>query len=151
MSWYDLLLLVHVLAAMTWVGGGVMLSLMASRVRQSQTGSGEFARLLPFVGLRVLMPAVILVLATGIAMVLVDSAWSFRQPWVLAALGLFAAAFLVGAVYLSRIGVALGGASAPGGSATELRTLLDRWLAGYIAVLAVLLLAVAGMVFKPGS
>jgi len=151
MSWYNLLLFVHVMAAMAWVGGGLMLSLMASRVRGSDTRTADFARLLPYVGLRVLMPAVILVLVTGVAMVLVDSAWSFGQLWVLMALALFAIAFLVGAIYLSRIGIAMDRAAAPGGPVSALPSLLNRWLAGYIVVLAVLLVAVADMVFKPGT
>lgn len=152
MTLYDTLLFVHVLAAITWVGGGLTLSLVGSRARRSPTSASDFAKLLPFFGLRVMMPAVILVLITGVWMVLADSEWSFRQPWVLLALGLFAIAFLVGAVYLSRIGIALDRAAAPGGSAaSSLHSLLNRWLAGYVLVLAVLLLALADMVFKPGA
>jgi hypothetical protein len=76
----------------------------------------------------------------------------FGQLWVRLALGLFAVAFLIGAVYLSRIGtrlqrLALG--DQPTG-ANEGSTLLDRWLLGYGMVLVVLLIALWDMVFKPG-
>jgi uncharacterized membrane protein len=143
----------HVLAASVWVGAGVTLSLIGFRRRSGadRAALNEFARLLPFVGLRVLMPAVVVVLITGVWMVLAGSEFRLTQPWVLLALGLFAIAFLIGAVYLSRIGIALDRASSPAATATaDLPGLLDRWLVGYGAVLLVLLVAVWDMVFKPG-
>jgi len=128
-SWLHL---VHVLSAMVWVGGGLMLSLIGARARSSSDprAIADFARLLPFVGIRVLMPSVILVLLTGVGLVLADSEFRFSQLWVLLALALFAVAFLIG-----------GAGAAP---------LLNRWLVGYWVVLAVLLVAVWDMVFKPG-
>jgi uncharacterized membrane protein len=149
--------LVHVLAAMVWVGGGLMLSIIGARARSSSDprAIADFARLLPFVGIRVLMPSVILVLVTGVWLVLAAAEFKFTQFWVLLGLGLFAVAFLVGAVYLSRVGIQLDrigasesqSATGPtGGSA-----LLNRWLIGYWVVLLILLLAVWDMVFKPGT
>lgn len=152
MTAYNPLLFVHVLAAMTWVGGGLTLSLMGARARGSPTSAADFAKFLPYVGIRVLMPAVLLVLLSGVAMVLLDAQWSFRQAWVLLALALFAVAFLVGAVYLSRVGIAMERAAEPNPSgASELPQLLNRWLLGYVLVLAVLVAAVADMVFKPSA
>src|SRR5512138_1719482 len=99
----------HVLGAIIWVGGGVMLSLIGARARKSEDPRliGEFARMLSYVGLRVLTPAVVGVLLTGLWLVLTGSEWSFTQVWVLLGLGAFIAAFLVGAVYLSRIAIQL--------------------------------------------
>jgi uncharacterized membrane protein len=142
----------HVVSAMVWVGGGVILSLIAIRTRRSsdQRAMGEFARTLPYVGLRVLMPAVIILPVTGVWMVLADSEFSFSQLWVRLGLGLFALAFLVGAVYLSRVGIQLDReARRDSGGSSSLPRLLDRWLVGYGAVLVVLLVAVWDMVFKP--
>lgn len=153
MSLDNWLHLVHVLSAMVWVGGGLMLSLIGARARSSSDprAIADFARLLPFVGIRVLMPAVILVLLTGVGLVLADSEFHFSQLWVLLALALFAVAFLIGAVYLSRVAIQLDRATAGQGQ-TEAgpAALLNRWLLGYWIVLAVLLVAVADMVFKPG-
>jgi hypothetical protein len=42
------------------------------------------------------------VLVTGASLVLMDSTWNFGQLRVLLALGAFAVAFLIGAVYPSR-------------------------------------------------
>jgi len=103
------LLFLHILGAIIWIGGGVMLSLIAARTRRSEDprSIAEFAKTLSYVGLRVLAPAVITVLLTGILMVLVSAGWEFTQLWILLALGIFVIAFLLGAVYLSRVALEL--------------------------------------------
>ena len=149
MNGYNVLLFVHILAAVTWLGGGLILFVAAVRLRQSATDIQTFAKILPYIGIRLFMPAVVLVLVTGIWMVIADSEWGFTQAWVLIAIGLFVVAFAVGGVYLSRVGIAMDRAAA---SATgDLAALVNRWLAGYLVVLVVLLLVIADMVFKPGA
>ena len=147
---YDLVLFGHILAAMVWLGGGLMLVFVARRARASDDPHtiGEFARSLSYLGPRVLAPAVIGVLVSGVALVLDSAAWDFAQAWVLIAIGLFAVAFLVGAVYLSRVALQI--ERSGGNDATLSRSLLDRWLIGYTVVLSVLVLIAADMVFKPG-
>ena len=170
----------HILGAMIWIGGGVMLSLIGIRVRQSEDAHyiREFSRTLSYVGLRVLMPAVIAVLVFGVWMVFAFSAWQFTQLWILLALGAFALAFIVilnrallgmvafsipwlallvliaffiGAVYLSRIALALDKLAASTDFNLEMaHNLLSRWIVGYQIVLLILLFAVWDMVFKPG-
>jgi uncharacterized membrane protein len=144
----------HVLSAIVWVGGGLMLSIVGLRVRASgdQNAIRQFAGTLGYAGIRVLLPAVVGTLGFGIWLILENEAWDFGQLWVRIALGLFAVAFLIGAVYLSRIGtrlqrLALGDEPT---AANEGSTLLDRWLLGYAMVLVVLLIAMWDMVFKPG-
>ena len=145
--------LAHILGAIIWVGGGVMLSLVGVRARQSEDPSliKEFARMLSFVGLRVLTPAVVAVLVSGIWLVLAGSEWDFTQLWVLFGLGAFVLDFLIGAIYLSRIAIQLERTAT--GAEIDLpaaRYLLGRWLAGYGVILVILLFAVWDMVFKPG-
>jgi hypothetical protein len=149
MTGYNLLLFVHVIASMAWLGGGVVLFLLAIRARGSTTALQTFATWLPYVGIRLLMPSVVLVPITGIWMVLIDSEWSFEQAWVRIAVGLFLVAFAIGAVYLSTVGVAM--ARAAGTGSANLPTLVNRWMGGYAVVLVVLLVVVGDMVFKPGA
>lgn len=144
---------IHVLGAIIWVGGGIMLSLVGARARKSKDPRliGEFARTLSYVGLRVLTPAVVAVLLTGIWLVLTGSEWSFTQLWVLLGLGAFILAFLIGAVYLSRIAIQLDRLVA--GKDVDPRVandLLGRWMVGYQVILLILVFAVWDMVFKPG-
>lgn len=148
-SWLQFL---HVLGAMAWVGGGATLSLAGLQARRSDDAAAiaQFARTLRYIGIRLMMPAVIVVLGTGVWLVLASAEWHFSQTWVLVGLGLFGFAFLVGAVYLSGVAARLERAvAAPGGAAAS--ALVARWLVGYALVLVTLLAALWDMVFKPGS
>ncbi len=142
--------LLHILSAIVWVGGGFILSVVGARVRSSDDPQAirDFAQTLSYVGIRVLMPAVIGTLVFGIWMVLENASWNFHQFWVLFAIGLFVVAFLIGAVYLGRLGAQL--LRAGPDDAANAKLLLGRWLIGYRIVLLVLLIAVWDMVFKPG-
>jgi uncharacterized membrane protein len=142
----------HILSALVWVGGGLMLSVLAARTRATgdPNAAAEFARTLAYVGPRVLGPATVGTLVFGVWLVAESDTWDFAQSWVRIGATLFAIAFLVGAAYLGRIGLQLqrtasGNASAPG----ETAALLGRWILGYRLVLVILLLAVWDMVFKP--
>jgi uncharacterized membrane protein len=140
----------HVLGAIAWVGGGFVLGALALRVRRRTDLAAyrDFAGTLSYVGPRVLVPGVLAVIVFGVWMVLEDPAWDFSQTWILIALGLFAAAFLIGVGYLSRVGIELSRAETldvPGQ-----RRLVDRWLAGFGLVLVILVVAVWDMVAKPG-
>jgi uncharacterized membrane protein len=142
----------HVAAALVWFGGGVTLSLVGVRARQSGSLDviGEFARTLSYLGLRVFTPAVLVVLVSGVGLVLVSSRWSLSQLWVLLGLGAFALAFLIGAVYLSRSALQLERAANQNADLKAAREALGRWLAGYGLVLIVLVFALWDMIFKPG-
>jgi uncharacterized membrane protein len=101
------------------------------------------------------MPAVLLVLVTGVWMVFENSQWKFLQPWVLLAQALFAVAFLVGAVFLSRVGIQLermmrSSADTRRDLTATAGSLTNRWPVGYGVVMVVLIVAVWDMVFKPG-
>jgi uncharacterized membrane protein len=149
---YPWLVFLHVLAAIAWIGGGLMLTLFALRARSSgdQRAAADFAAGLPWVALRGLTPAIATLLLTGVALVLTGAGWSFTQPWILAALALLVVAFLIGAVYLSRVGAALLRVAGEGAGSADVRAVLDRWLLGYGAVLLILVAVVWDMVFKPG-
>jgi uncharacterized membrane protein len=141
----------HVLAAVVWVGGGVVLSVVGLRARRSGSLAvvDEFGRTLSYVGLRVFMPALVVVLASGLWLALVGSEWRITQPWLLLSLGMFALAFAIGALHLSRSAIAVERAARDGDVAAASQA-IGRWLAGYAVVLLVLVVAVWDMVVKPG-
>lgn len=144
----------HVLGAVVWVGGGVVLSVIAARVRRSGDATllAEFARTLSYVGLRVFTPSVILVLVTGVWLVFAEESGDFAALWVELALAAFAIAFLLGAVYLSRSAGRLERViSGPTPDLAAAKDALGRWMLGYGVVLAILVFALWDMVFKPGS
>ena len=140
----------HVLGAIAWIGGGLVLALLALRVRRSTELSTyrEFAGTLSYVGPRLLLPGLAVTLVFGVLMVLVDPVWDFGQTWILIAIVLSTAAFLVGLLYVGRIGIQFSRAETV--DVAGQRRLVDQWLAGYGVVLAILLVIVWDMVFKPG-
>ena len=149
-TWLHLL---HIVGAVVWVGGGVMLSVIGARARRSENPQviGDFAQMLSYMGPRVLMPAVLTVIITGVWLVLASPGWSFTQLWVILALGAFVVAFLIGAVYLSRIALELERLTIrTDASLQAARDVLGRWIVGYRVVLLILLFVLWDMVFKPG-
>jgi uncharacterized membrane protein len=148
---YDWLLFLHVLAAMIWVGGGVTLVVVAARVLRDPDPDavGRFTASLRVIGPLVLAPATIAVLGLGIGLVVDTEAWDFRQLWVQVGLGLFAAAFLIGAGWQSRTALAAERAAARGDDG-EARRQLQRWSWGYRLVVLLLVVAAWDMTTKPG-
>jgi hypothetical protein len=82
-------------------------------------------------------------------MVLDNTAWGFGQAWVQVAVGLFVAAFAVGAVHQSRAAILADRAAARGDYAAARRHLV-RWSWGYGVVVLLLVVITWDMVFKPG-
>jgi uncharacterized membrane protein len=148
---YDWLLFGHIVAAMAWVGGGLVLGVLSVQVvRTDEPGAVErFVGSLRLIGPRILAPSTAAVLGLGVWMVLDSAAWDFGQLWVLLALGLFGGALVVGAAHQSR--AALGAERAlEHGDEHEARRQLARWSGGYWLIVLLLVIAAWDMVFKPG-
>lgn len=64
MDWEPWVHFLHVASAIVWVGDRIMLTIVGIRARGSSDAErlADFGQLLPYAGLRVLTPAVILVL-----------------------------------------------------------------------------------------
>ena len=150
-SLYQWLLFGHILAAMIWVGGAVLLGALAIAVLRAgePDAIARFLRALPVIGPRVLAPATVAVVGLGVWLVLNSAAWDFGQAWVQVGMALFAAAFLIGAAHQSR--AALDAQRAvERGDRDGARRHLSRWSRGYAVIVALLVAAAWDMVFKPG-
>jgi uncharacterized membrane protein len=150
-SLYDWLLFVHIVAAMVWVGGLVALSVLATLVHRGadHDAISRFVGSLRVFGPVVLAPAALALLGFGIWLVVDADAWDFGQTWILLALGVFIAAFLVGAVFQSRSALAAQRAVAAGDDGEAIRH-LARWSWGMRLIVLLLVVATWDMVFKPG-
>ena len=148
---YDWLLLGHIIAAMVWLGGGVVLAVLAVATLRSADGPAvaRFVASLRVIGPAVLAPATIATLGVGIWLVLDSAAWDFGQAWVVLALALFAAAVVVGAGHQGRAAINAQRAIDRDDHA-EARRQLARWTWGYGVVVSLLLVIAWDMVFKPG-
>ena len=152
MTLYELLLFVHISAAIVWIGGAAMhvaLVLLARR-------AGERAQQLAFLhyddllGLRLYLPATLVVLAAGIGLVL-EGGWDWGQTWIVLGLILFALAFLFGVAYFLPQGKKLHEAiAAHGPDAAEVTAAMQRIYLGAWVDLTILFAAVFVMTVKPG-
>lgn len=98
---YETLVFVHVLTAIIWVGGAVAMQVLAIRAqRSSEPGAmAKMAGDAEFVGMRVFMPASIVLLISGIWAV-IDGPWEFSQGWISAGFAVWIFSFVVGAGFL---------------------------------------------------
>ena len=152
MSRYDLYKFVHVLAAIVWVGAGATVQILVLRAKR-----GEPRRLHDLVGEatwlgnRVFLPASIVVLITGLAMIF-DGPWSFSDLWISLGLTGFVITALNGAGILGPTGKKLSeafGAGAADEPAT--RRLVSRLFTSMRVDLIVITAVVFIMVVKPGT
>jgi uncharacterized membrane protein len=150
-NWYGLFKVVHVFGAIIWVGGGVLLTILALRAeRSSDPGQmASIARQAAFVGERVFAPVGLLVFLMGIAMVL-NLHLGFGTSWITIALIGYVITFLTGLLVLGpqakRIGQLM---ETKGADDAETQAAIQRLLVLARIDMGVLLLVVADMVLKP--
>ncbi len=153
MSLYEFLKFVHVLMAVIWVGGGVLIQVLALRA----TGSKDAARTATFagdaewVGLRIFMPASVLLLVFGV-WAASEGNWDFGKAWISIGFGAFLFSFLLGMLVLGpESGRIKKLVRANGFEHPEVQRRLSRIYAFSRFELLVLLVAIWAMVAKPGA
>ncbi len=153
MTLRDWLLYFHVLAAMVWLGGSVLLLLQGLRVRAA-TGDDRvrFLRNVDFAGKFVFNIAGIAVFVFGLWLVIDSSVFGFDDWWIsLAMLVVIVSAVLGMAFYGPQTGKALGIAAERGGNDPAVVGIADRLALVASVELVFLLFVLWTMVFKPGS
>ena len=153
MSRYELLLFLHILMAITWVGGAVATQFFA--IRLVNGGSPEtqvsFAKSSEWIGMRVFMPASLILLLTGIGLV-AEGDWGFTKFWIVIALVAYLFSFLSGVFFLGPESGRLGRAMEEKGAADpEVQARIKRIFAFSRIELGVLILIVFDMAVKPGA
>src|SRR5690349_21809013 len=103
-DWYAVFKTIHVLLAVVWVGGGVLLTILAvvADRRNDPNELATIARQAVFVGERIFAPAGLAVFLMGIAMML-NTDWGWGHFWVVAGLIGYAATFVNGLVVLTPL------------------------------------------------
>jgi uncharacterized membrane protein len=151
--WYALFRVVHIVFAVFWVGGGLLLTILGLRAERSTDPAemATLARQAAFAGERFFAPAGLIVLFMGIAM-MINTDWGWGKFWVIAGLVGYAATFVTGIGFLSpqakKIDALL---TEQGPSAPETQAAIQRILLIARVDIGVLLLVVADMVTKPFS
>jgi hypothetical protein len=153
MSWYELFLFVHLSASIVWIGAGVLSLLLATTYdRESdEVAIKRFLRDQEWLAMRLFVPASLIVVVMGIAMVIESDAWSFSYLWIVLGLIGYAATFVTGFFFIrpasERIGAEMeqqGGRLTPGLRAS-IRKLIVTARVDYVTFALVIL----DMVVKP--
>jgi uncharacterized membrane protein len=152
MSWYELLLSLHILSVATWFGSSLAITAMG--VMWLKTGPEAFGvyavPATKWAG-RAHPAAGVLLLLTGFAMV-ADADYSLSEPWLIIAIAGLVVAMGIGGALIGRTadGIAKG-VVAGSATAAELET-GGRQLLLYTRIeLVVVLLVIVDMVVKPGA
>jgi uncharacterized membrane protein len=149
---YKAIVFVHVFAAIVWVGGAFFFQVKIAQFKRANDNAGflQLGKDAEHIGQRLFMPASVIVLASGIAMVWYGP-FAFELWITLALVGIVATA-LTGSLYLGPTGGKLArlaeekGLDDPGVTAMR-----DRLVTVSRVDYAVLVLVVLDMVFKPGA
>lgn len=152
MTLYDWLLLGHILAAITWVGGAIMIHILGTRLERAQgVVIGEFVRQTAWLGKGLFPAASIAVLGFGVAMVAVNDAWTIGQLWIILALVGIGLTVLTGVTFFAPESARLAKAiEERGPDHPDVRRGFRRITAVSRVDLAILVLIVADMILKPG-
>ncbi len=152
MAFYNILKTGHLIAVIAWVGGGILMQVLATRARRAPPEKlVDFARDAAWLGNRYFATASVLTLVFGIATTLAGPThWGFTPLWVkLGLLGFLLTAVNGGAVLgrLSKKMTTL--ADERGPTDPSVQAAARSMLLAMNIDLAIVLLVIVDMVFKP--
>lgn len=147
---YEFMLFVHVLAAVIWVGGGVALNVLGTRLVKTSNADAVagFAGQSAFIGSRIFAPASLLLFLAGVVMTL--DRWAFEDLWIAIGVAGFLYSFITGAAIIGPLSGRTGKLIAERGAADPRVTANIRklFLFGRIEMV-VMIVVIAAMTFKP--
>jgi uncharacterized membrane protein len=152
MTLYEFLLFIHIAATIVWVGAGVFGIILALGY-DKDGDEAAIVRLLKDnerLALRLFVPASLVVVVMGIALVIESEAWTFDQLWLVIGLAGFATTFWTGLFVLKPVGDRIAQQMERDGGMTpqtliEVQKLLVKARSDYL----VLTLVIFDMVIKP--
>ena len=149
MSYYEVLLFLHIAAAVVWLGSAFFLQMLVWRAGKAGDGpllqgiasnSGWMAQ-------RIFIPASLVVLVVGILLT-IEGPWSFGDLWVVLGLVGYAFSFLVGILFLEPEGKRIASAM-QAGDTSRAGFHIGRINTVSRIELVVLYLVIAAMALKP--
>lgn len=151
MTWYTFFKSLHVVAAVIWVGGAVMIQAFALRIIRTNDARrmAEFAKDSEVIGMRLFIPTTWVLLLAAIGM-MVNLHLSWGENWIVFGLIAWIVSFIVGAGFIGpesgRIGKIV---ERDGPESPEAQWRIKRILLVSRAELVVLLAVIVNMVVKP--
>jgi uncharacterized membrane protein len=152
-SWFEFLKTVHVLMAITWLGGAITFQLLGIRVLKENppTRLAAFTRDTEAIGMKIFLPVALVLLAMGILMVIDVPGIDFTDTWIVIGLLGIVSTIVIGAGFLGpesgRLATLI---EEKGETDPEVVAKVSRILLISRVDLAILLLVAVNMVIKPG-
>jgi uncharacterized membrane protein len=150
LTYYEVLLFVHVLGVAIWLGTGFALLVLGDRfgragdnqALQSLFGQSEW------LATRLFIPVSLTTVVSGILLV-IEGPWAFDQLWVLLGLAGFAATFLTGLLMIKPESERIAAQLSRDGMTTDAARAIGSMFARQRIDYAVIALVVADMTLKP--
>jgi uncharacterized membrane protein len=149
MDWYTIFKFLHVVSAIAWVGGGVVLMAIAIFANRDKNESLQMQVVdhTTYLATRWFIPSSLATVVFGIVVATIGGLWG--QAWVVLGLLGFAATFATGMLYFKPTSELISKLNAEG-KAAEARAKGGEMLTVSKFDYVVLFVVVADMVFKPG-
>ena len=153
MTWYEFLKTVHVLLAITWLGGAITFQLIGIRILKETPPNRlvGFTRDVEHIGMKIFLPVSLVLLLAGILMVIDTPGIDFTDAWIVIGLGGIVSTIIIGAGFLGpesgRLGELI---EQKGPTDPDVVQKVSRILLISRIDLLILLVVAATMVIKPG-
>jgi uncharacterized membrane protein len=150
-AWYSAFKAIHVIAAVVWIGGGALLTILglAAERKNDPVEMATVARQAATVGEKLFAPAGLVVVAMGVAM-MVNTNWGWGRFWVVAGLVGYAITFVTGVGVLAPLAKRVTAlVEEKGATHPETTAQIKKILMIARVDVALLLLVVVDMVTKP--
>jgi len=150
-QWYATWKALHVLMAIVWVGGALMIQLFAFKIIRTNDNQQlvRFTHDVEFISMRTFIPASLVLVILGVVLVHQGN-WGYHF-WVVFALVIWALSFITGAAYLGPESGRIGKLIAERGVDAEVQRRIERILLISRVELVLLALVAMDMVLKPGA
>lgn len=97
MTWYELLLFLHIVSVIVWLGSGLLIQILAMRAERAHDVEGlrRVANDAAGLGETLFIPSSLATVIFGVLLV-IDGPWAFDQLWIVLGLTGYLATFLTG-------------------------------------------------------
>ena len=152
MTWFELWLFLHVLGAITWIGGGIAIQFfgMLTKSAADPAKTAFFIRNVSWVVMRVFLPAALIVFISGVGLV-ETGFWDYDETFVTLGIILWLIVALVAFGFLGRAMARAGSRLEAEGPSPPLMLKIRNLVWTSRALLATLLVIVFLMTVKPGT
>jgi uncharacterized membrane protein len=152
MTWFEFWLFVHVLAAITWIGGAGAIQVFGILTKRAAdpAKTSFFIRNVSWTVMRVFLPASVLVFVSGVGLV-ENGFWDWDETFVVAGIILWASVSLIAFGFLGRAMARAGSRLETEGPSPQLMLTIRNLVWTSRLLLGTLVVIVFLMTVKPGT